>query len=239
MVQPARLEAKKIRPLFRRLCSPLHSLLPTMLPACRGRPALRRPAQDPASPGPEPALAPVPAPNNDLFQEFMWTCIERVRNQVPAAPAALAAPAAEARDDTDRSLKPQNPDLYYGHLHMECYYFYQQCKDYFEVAGLLGHKCVSFAAGFLKDRILNRWQQHKTRMQRNRLTPVTWDEFKAFLRKSLGESNAFIGHVWSKLRGDAEHQLEEVQDCAAHLEYFQSILLEFDTNNTPGEGQLG
>ncbi len=49
----------------------------------------------------------------------------------------------------------------------------------------------------------------------------------------------FVGHVWSKLRGDAQHQLEEVQDWVAYLEYLQSILLEFDTNNAPGEGQLG
>ncbi len=122
---------------------------------------------------------------------------------------------------------------------MECYYFCQQCENHFEVAGSLGHKRVRFAVGFLKDRILNRWQQHKTRMQRNRLTSMTWNEFKAFLRKSLGESNAFVGHIWSKLRGDAQHQLEEVQDWAAHLEHLQSILLKFDANNTPGEGQLG
>ncbi len=108
---------------------------------------------------------------------------------------------------------------------MECYYICQQCEDHFEVAGFLGHKRVPFAAGFLKDRILNRWQQYKTRMQRNRLAPMTWNKFKAFLRKSLGESNAFVGYVWSKLRGDAQHQLEEVQDWAAHLEYLQSILL--------------
>ncbi len=67
---------------------------------------------------------------------------------------------------------------------------------------------------------------------------MTWDVFKALLRKSLRESNAFIGHVWSKLREDAQHQSEEVQDWAAHLEHFQSILMEFDTNNAPKEGQL-
>ncbi len=67
---------------------------------------------------------------------------------------------------------------------------------------------------------------------------MTWDEFKAFLRKSLGESNAFVGHVWSKLRGDAQHQLEEVQDSAAYLEHLQSILLEFDANNALGESSL-
>ncbi len=68
---------------------------------------------------------------------------------------------------------------------------------------------------------------------------MTRDEFKAFLRKSLGEFITFIGHVWNKLRGDAQHQLEEVQDWAAHLEHLQSILLQFDANNAPREGQLG
>ncbi len=68
---------------------------------------------------------------------------------------------------------------------------------------------------------------------------MTSDEFKAFLRKSLGESNAFVGHVWSQLRGDAQHQSEEVQDWAAHLEHLQSILQKFDANNAPQEGQLG
>ncbi len=48
---------------------------------------------------------------------------------------------------------------------------------------------------------------------------MTWDEFKAFLRKSLGESNAFVGEVWSKLTGDAQYQSEEVQDWATHLEH--------------------
>ncbi len=67
---------------------------------------------------------------------------------------------------------------------------------------------------------------------------MTWDEFKAFLRKSLRESNTFVGHVWGKLRGDAQHQLKEIQNWAAHLEHLQSILLEFDANNAPGKGQL-
>ncbi len=165
----------------------------------------------------------------------MRTCIEKVRDQALAAPAASVA---EARENTDKPLKPRNPDLYYNNSHIECYYFCQQCEDHFKIAGLLGHKRVPFTAGFLKDRILNRWQQHKTCMQCNRLTPMTWDEFKAFLRKSLGESNAFVGYVWSKLRGDAQHQSEEVQDWAAHLKHLQSILLEFDANNALQEDQL-
>ncbi len=71
---------------------------------------------------PAPTLAPafVAASNNNLFPKFIWTCIKKVQNQ---ALAALVAPAVEVRDNINRSLKPQNPDLYYGHLHMECYYF--------------------------------------------------------------------------------------------------------------------
>ncbi len=73
----------------------------------------------------------------------------------PAAPAALVV---EAKNDADSFLKPRNPDLYYGHLHMECYYFGQQCEDHFDFAESLGQKRVPFAVSFLKDRILNRWQ---------------------------------------------------------------------------------
>ncbi len=39
---------------------------------------------------------------------------------------------------------------------------------------------------------------------------MTWDNFKAFLRKSLEESNAFVGHILSKLRRDAQYQSEKV-----------------------------
>ncbi len=85
----------------------------------------------------------------------MRTCIKKVRDQ---ALAALTAPAPEVRDNPDRPLKLQNPDLYYGHLHIECYYFCQQCEDYFEVAGSLGHKRLPFATCFFKDCIVNKWQ---------------------------------------------------------------------------------
>ncbi len=87
-----------------------------MPPVCCKMPALRRPAQGLASSGREPAPALAPAPNNDLFQEFIQTYIEKVRDQAPTALAALAAPATEVKNDADRLLKPQNPDLYYSNL---------------------------------------------------------------------------------------------------------------------------
>lgn len=136
----------------------------------------------------------------------MRNYIERVRDQAPMVPNAKAA-----REDTLYTpFKPRNLDLYYGNRHMECYYFYQQCNNHFEVAGSLGYKRVLFATGFLKDCILNCEQQHKTRMQQNQLATLSQDKFKAFLRKSLEESNVFVDDVWAKIRRDAEHLVEEV-----------------------------
>ncbi len=48
--------------------------------------------------------------------------IKRVKTQALAAPAT-PAPDVEARDNTDRPLQSQNPNLYYGISYMEYYYF--------------------------------------------------------------------------------------------------------------------
>ena len=97
-----------------------------------------------------PSLKPPFALNNNFFQKFMQTCIERVRDQAPNAKVR--------KDILDRLVKPQNANLYYSHFHMKCYYFCQQCEDYFKVARFLDHKRLHFTAGFRKDRIVNRWQ---------------------------------------------------------------------------------
>ena len=57
----------------------------------------------------------------------------------------------------------------------------------------------------------------------------TWAEFKAFLRKNLGDSTSFVDNIWSKVKRDSQYQQEEVQDWASHLEHLLSILVEFDT----------
>ncbi len=41
------------------------------------------------------------------------------------------------------------------------------------------------------------------------------------------------------MRSDFQHQLEEIQDWAAHLEPLQSIPMEFDADFAPLEDQLG
>ena len=58
---------------------------------------------------------------------------------------------------------------------------------------------------------------------------MTWPEFKEFFRKNLGDFRAFVDSVWKKVKRDFQYQDKSLQDWAAHLEYFQSILIEFDS----------
>lgn len=67
---------------------------------------------------------------------------------------------------------------------------------------------------------------------------MIWTKFKAFLWKTLRDSRAFVDSIWSKLKRDSKYQLKEVQDWVAHLEYLQSILLEFDNAGAPEEFYL-
>ncbi len=148
-------------------------------------------------------------PTEDLFQQYMQAYLEDCQNLAPAP--APAPPPADAQEETsDRPLKARNLDLHYGNSHIECYYFCQKCKEHFDTEGAIDHKRVPFAAFFLKDRILYRWQQHKASCKRSRAVPLFWKEFKDHLRKSLSESNAFVGSVWSRMRGDFQYQLKEV-----------------------------
>lgn len=69
------------------------------------------------SPSPKPFLGLEPTliilPPNALFEEFIWTCINRVWDQ---------APTIKTKEEvSDTPLKVQNSDLYYGISHMECY----------------------------------------------------------------------------------------------------------------------
>ena len=98
---------------------------------------------------------------------------------------------------------------------MECYHFCQQCEDYFATAGATGLNRTPFAASFLRDRMSFRWHQHKLRSRA--VAPLPWNEFKAFLRKSLGDSRSFVDTIWSRIRRDSQYQQEEVQDWASHL----------------------
>ena len=65
---------------------------------------------------------------------------------------------------------------------MDCYNFCQQYEDYFATARATGPTRIPFATSFLWDRISFCWQQYKRRYDTETSVPVTWNQFKAFLR---------------------------------------------------------
>ena len=161
------------------------------------------------APTPAPATAPAAAPSsdNELFKQFMKAYLEA---QVPGRTEVDSEPRKQP-------LKARFPDLYYGNSHMDCYRFYQQCKDYFETAGAKRPNRIPFAALFLRGLVTQQWLQHKR--HRDGVVPMTWAKFKDFLWKNLGDSKAFVDSIWKKIKRDSQYQDKSVQDWAAHLEY--------------------
>ena len=133
-------------------------------------------------PAPVPALA--PSSSDELFKQFMKAYLES--NQGPKQPPA----------ERKQSFKAKVPDMYYKKSYMDCYHFYQQCKDHFKTAGTTGANQTPFAAFFLCGSINVRYEE---------LTPITWTEFKAFLQKNLGESKLFVNSIWRKLKRDSQY----------------------------------
>ena len=159
----------------------------------------------------------------DLFTKFIKMFMETTQAQ------ALAEPR-------EWPFKARSPETYSGKSHMDCYHFCQQCEDHFKTSGTTGMNCTLFAASFLRGTISLRWAQHKCRHQS--ATPIMWSKFKTFLRKDLGNSQAFIDNIWSKFRRDSQYQLEETRDWASHFQHLQFILAEFDTVGAPNESTI-
>ncbi len=121
---------------------------------------------------------------------------------------------------------------------MECYNFCPQCEDYFATCGAIGPKRIPFADSFLRDRINFCWQQHKQKLEAKSSVLISWDEFKAFLQKALGNSRAFVDSYWTKIGRDSQYQQEEVLDWAAYLEHLQAVMKEFDPTGALNETTL-
>ena len=64
---------------------------------------------------------------------------------------------------------------------------------------------------------------------------MTWEEFKDFFRKNLGDDRVFANSILSQFRRVSQHQQESVLEWAAHLEHLQSILLAYDPVGAPAE----
>ena len=84
---------------------------------------------------------------------------------LPPVPALVVAVTPHYEGSLKQSLKAWFPDIYWGKTHLECYDFFQQCKDHFATAGATGLNRVQFPAMFLKDTALFRWQQYQRKIK--------------------------------------------------------------------------
>ena len=75
-----------------------------------------------------------------------------------------------------------------------------------------------------------RWQQHPHKIEDQTNVSISWEGFKTFFCQSLGESKVFVNTIWSTIKKDSQHQLEELIDWAAYLEHLQTVLREFDAD---------
>ena len=199
----------------RRLCRERSSVAPSVAPPDSSPPPESGDelSDQPVGPSTKLPVANAPAAANSIpkyseddLQRILRTVLE-ARVPVPApVPAPAPAPAPIVAEAPREKLKARSPDVYRGKSHMDCYNFCQQCEDYFATAGATGPTRIPFAASFLRDRISFRWQQYKRRHDAKTPVPVTWDEFKAFLQRSLGDSQAFVDTYWGKLKRDSQHQ---------------------------------
>lgn len=70
------------------------------------------------------------------------------------------------------------------------------------------------------------------------MLPPTWARFIIFLQKNLEETRDFVDNIWRKFRNANKYPFEDVIDQTAYMEYFQSILKEFDDVATPIDNVL-
>ena len=78
---------------------------------------------------------------------------------------------------------------------MECYNFFQQCKDYFAIASAIGRNWVLFATIFLKNITFFYRQQYQYKIKDKINIFISWKRFKAFICQSLGKSKAFVNII--------------------------------------------
>ena len=128
-------------------------------PSCNPTPSLNQ--LPTLIPGSAPVPAPALAPTNELFKKFIKAYLESNQG------------SRQSLAEYEWPLKAKVPEVYYGKLHMDCYDFCQQCKDYFEPAGATGTNRTPFAASFLRGNISLRWAQYKRCHQGKEPIPIS------------------------------------------------------------------
>ncbi len=205
--------------------NPLGSNKPGPSEAPAGSEALAGPPQAPPRPLQAP---PLPVPQDPGANCYSQQNLDRI----------IQTFLQVSKGGSGAKLKAKTPDVYRNRSHMECYNFCQQCEEHFATCGAIRPNRNPFAASFLWDRINFRWQQYKRKLEAESSVSISWDKFKAFLRKALGDSRAFVDSYWTKIRRDSQYQQEEVLDWAAHLEHLQAVLKEFDPSGAPNKTTL-
>ncbi len=93
---------------------------------------------------------------------------------------------------SEGKLKAKTLDVYHGKFYIKCYNCCQQCEDHFATCGAIKPNQIPFTVSSLRDQINFHWQQYKRKLKAESSVPISWDEFKAFFQKALGDSRVFV-----------------------------------------------
>ena len=187
-----------------------------------GRPCRERTSKGPLGSSPPLESSHDEGPVNPSVEFFIAKYKEEDLQKILRTVLKVRAPSFDSL--CEKLLKARSPHVYCGKSHIECYNFCQPCEDYFATARAKGLSCIPFAAFFLCDRINFRWQQYKRKYEAESTIPIMWKEFKTFLRRSLGDSQAFVNSYLAKIKRDSQYHQEDVLDWATHLEQLQAVL---------------
>ena len=107
------------------------------------------------------------------LEDDLQRILRIVLDSRPLAPVPAPAAALHYEGPRERPLKAWFPDIYWGKTHLECYNFFQKCEDHFATAGATGSNQVPFAATFLKDTALFRWQEYQRKVEDQTNVPLS------------------------------------------------------------------
>lgn len=88
---------------------------------------------------------------------------------------------------------------------MKFYNFYQLYKDYFATIKAKSANRIFFATSFFQNQISFCCQQYKQKQDVDSSIPVTWDEFKIFLSRNLGNFQVFVDNYLEKIMRDSQY----------------------------------